>query len=302
MAKQVMEVGEPKTKTYGEFGMTNVNHVAPFRKGLSVVVGGHGGGKTSFFTYCSGALILNVDLHSVPRHSPDAPPCTAQFYPVIDERGLMVDASGNSIRNLKWENFLSIRDKLVKAAEMDQPRPDFIVLDSIVASLAIMKPWIAATKTNYGSWGEIPDGNLITSAYGKLYDSYIPFIMSLRDAGYGVFIVAQIINKKMKTMAKGQRSEKIVPTITVPDALWERLQPFIEMVFSIERKRVPKLNAQGTPVGFDKKWIMNNHPNELSEEMRNRVSLPDQIELPDVTTAFSTVEKAYNLASGVEQT
>jgi len=297
MPEQTLEVGEPAVKIFGEFGMSNVSHVAPFRKSLTVCVGPHGSGKTSFFSYCPGALILNADMHSVPRSSADAPPCTAQFFPALDTQGMSVDAQGKRFRPT-WEHFERMKDNLIIAADRDKPRPDFVVMDSIIATISLKKPWIAKTQMSYPSWDKIPDGNPTMTAWGKLYDSYVPWIMALRNAGYGVFIIAQVISRVIKTMESGQRTERRSQVIALPDLLWERLQPFVEMLFTIEKKRVTIKNAQGAPTGKETKWLMINHSEKLADATRCRVPLADEIELTKVTTAFNTVETAYKIAAG----
>jgi len=286
MSEQALVSGERIAEEYGKWGISHLTHVAPPTSLFGVIVGPYGSGKTSLFSSLKGCLIINCDLHSSPKARADSPPCEAQFFPALDKKGIPIGPDGAPLR-LTWEIIENLKDKIVAAVKAGNPHPRTIVLDSLLPSISLKQPWVA-NQMGHGSWDNIPEGKPGLKAWGKIYDSYIPWIMDLRYSGIGVYITTQFVHKQV---AFGNEVREDIG-VAMPDKLWERLQPYVEFLAAVEYTSELTRDDKGKPTGTRKRRYLVNHSAKLSELVRSRVALPDKIELPD-TDAWAVFEKAY---------
>jgi hypothetical protein len=296
---QTLASGQTPTSKYGAFGLREFDEVAGPAYMFAMIVSEPGQGKTSLYRDHPGSLILNFDRHSLPKPSPSASPPKCAVYPAVDREGRWIDENRKVI-NLQWKHVVALKDKLLEAARRNQPRPQTIVLDTLAPTIPLMKEWWATTNGYQGGWDAIPGGKPSQSAYGKVYDAYIPFITDLLHVGYGVHILAHI----MTVMVRVSKDEDIrIPTTqhNVPDKLYERFFPLLEFLGAIERKSVAtgEKDKDGK-VRYEKKIIKRylvNLSDKLSEMHRARVALPERIELP-ATDAWHVFESEYLKAAG----
>jgi len=298
MPTQTLASGKtPAKDKYGKFGIRDHDEVVSPRFMFGVIVGEGGAGKTSMFLDHPGALIINTDLHSIPKSSPTSTAACA-FWPVINQKGQCIDEGGKSFR-LSWNSIVALKDRLLNAAAKDLPRPETIVLDTLPPTVMMARQAYAIGK-GYTDWEAMPAGNPRRTAYGAIYDSYIDFVQDLRSAGYGVFITAHLLTQYFDT----DDGMKIIVSHNIPDKIFLRLFLTIEFLGAVEISfdKIYEKNADGT-AKYDK-FVMKprrhlvNLSDKLSKEMtRARVALPEKIELLP-GSGWTTFETAYMNAAG----
>jgi hypothetical protein len=303
MTTQTLAEGSTLAEKYGKFGVRGPTEVVKPSKMFGAVVGEGGVGKTTLFLQHPGALLLNFDLHSVPRHSPDAPPPVCAFWPVVNSNGMPLDEKGNPFK-LAWTHVDSLVTRLLRAAADDKPRPDTIVVDTLYPTVRLKQEAYALSK-GYDSWNDTPDGNPRRKAYGQVYDSYVDFVMKLRYAGYGVFLVAHLLTQYYET----SDGTDIRISHNIPDKIFGRLFPLLEFLGAIEltwEKQYP-VDPETGKKKFDTKNVKKipvrhlvNLSERLSQEMsRARVALPERIPL-EPGNEWPTFEAAYLKAAGAQ--
>ena len=300
MPTQTLASGNPAlADRYGNFGVSGFEEVTDPAFIFGAIVGEGGAGKTSLFREHEGALIINADMHSVPRPSSDCPPSLAQFWPVQDAKGRILGTDGTPIR-LCGTNIFRMRDDLLQAAEKDQPRPQTIVIDTLAPTVPLFREAYAHEK-GFTEWDAMPDGNPRRKAYGAVYDSYLEFICSLRYAGYGVYIVAHLMTQYYE---KENGTTVVKVSHNIPDKIFMRLFPLLEFLGAVEITWEDKyeLDQQGKPI-YEKvtripKRQLVNLSEKLSKEMnRARVALPERITLPPIG-GWQAFRSAYLAAAG----
>jgi hypothetical protein len=299
---QTLAAGTPTTEQYGNFGTTGFTEVAGPASNLAMIVGEAGSGKTSLYRDCPGALILNFDLHSVPKPAPDAAPPLAAVWPVVNHEGRILGTDGKEMR-LTWDAVEKLKTRLLLAARNDQPRPRLIVIDTLYPTIKLKKD-LYAHEYFSGEAGkgfdDIPGGNITRTAYGRIYDSFVPFLMDLRTAGYGVHILAHLMTFLVPVSEDGE-SKKPMVRHNVPDKIYERFFPMLEFLAAVELKKVSINEKVGGKMkyGVRHEWRRQlvNLSEKLSEMARSRVGLPDRIDLP-ASGAWKVFEDAYLAAAG----
>lgn len=301
MTTQTLAAGTPLAEKYGKFGVRGHTEVVKPSKMFGTIVGEGGVGKTSLFLQHPGALVLNFDLHSVPRYSPTAPPPLCAFWPVVNSNGMPLDEDGKPFR-LAWPHVETLMARLLKAAAKDEPRPDTIVMDTLYPTVRLKQAAYAQEK-GFDDWNSMPEGNPRKKAYGNVYDSYVDFVLNLRYAGYGVFLVAHLLTQYYDT---GEGTD-IRITHNIPDKIFGRLFPLIEflgaidLTWEISYPKDPKTGKAKYDPAHKKKTPVRHLVNlseSLSKEMnRARVALPERI-LLEPGNEWSTFETAYLKAAG----
>lgn len=302
MPTQTLASGKiPAKDQYGKFGIRDHDEVVSPRFMFGVIVGEGGCGKTTLFLDHPGALIINTDLHSIPKDTPDAKAACA-FWPVINKKGQCIDEDGKPFR-LSWNSICALKDRLLKAAANDQPRPETIVLDTLPPTVMMARHSYALSK-GYTDWDSMPGGNFTRKAYGVVYDGYIDFVQDLRYAGYGVFIIAHLLTQYFET----DEGMKIQVSHNIPDKIFLRLFPTIEFLGAVELQfeKVYDKKPDGT-TQFDKfKRVPHRYLVNMTDKMKNkdqpgmtraRVALPEKIEIKP-GSGWASFEKAYMIAAG----
>lgn len=305
MPKQTMAAGATiSAPDYGEWGSPGLNAVATPARAFGQVVGPPGVGKSTLYRGWAGALLMNADCHSCPKAGKDSPDPLCRFFPVKDETGRIVDQQGKPILTLEYEHFKEIFDKLFVAAKKDLPRPSTIVIDTVAMLVPLYKTYIAKTKMDRygGKFEDIPDGKPSMKAWGMVYDDLTKLFMDLMFAGYGVHLLAHLVETFYETIDKaGNPVIKSRFNHNIPDRLYDRYSSALEFYVGIERvsKPVPIKDSTGKAIGTkaETKHYLVNKSSNLGENTRSRLNLPDRILLPNPETAFECFEQAYKDAS-----
>lgn len=303
MTTQTLAAGTPLTEKYGKWGVRGHTEVVDPSRMFGAIVGEGGVGKTTLFLQHPGALILNFDLHSVPRSAPDAPPPLCAFWPAISRGGQPLDTDGKPFR-LAWPHVERLKEELLVASVKDRPRPETIVVDTLYPTIKLKQEAYAKDK-GYDSWNEMPEGNPRKKAYGNVYDSYVDFVMDLRYAGYGVYIIAHILTHYYDT----DEGTKIRVEHNIPDKVFGRLFPLLEFLGAVEvvwETVYPKDPKTGK-VKYDSKdktkiahrYLVNMSERFSKEMTRARVALPSRL-LLEKDKEWPIFSSAYLKAAGAQ--
>lgn len=299
---QTLASGKTIADQYGSFGVAKFNEVTSPAYHFGMYVGEAGVGKTSLYREHAGALIFNFDLHSTPKPSPDAPPPACQVFPVVNERGIPLGPNMKPI-SVTWSIFEDAMDRLLAAASKGNPRPQTIVFDTMQPTVLMKKTHYAIQKLGKPDavFEDFPGGKPTLTAYGRVYDSYIPMIMDLKSAGFGVHLIAHIMTKDI-TNDEGQVVRTEV-SHNIPDKVFGRFFALLEFLACIEVHMVlPVIGNQkgGQPI-FARERVAKHYLINLSEKLheltRSRVALPAKLELPAIG-AWQIFEQAYLHAAG----
>jgi energy-coupling factor transporter ATP-binding protein EcfA2 len=279
---------------YGNFGRTP-NPATPDPSRMFVMLVGPGGsGKTNFLMSVAGLLSINCDLSPPPRPAPDAPMPDCQFFPALNDDAQPVDFMGNPI-NFRWEMVEELRLQLVEAAAKNLPRPRAIAIDSAGAAMRMLIDYVtrnavALNLVKPEEAGRVKEFWHLNglAGYGRAYDILLNFIVSLRQAGYGVFLTFHITPTVM------QIGENISTTVWEPAStpgLWARLFPMADMALPIRQLSRMKVepvytehNGQKIKTGTKQTqqlyYAMEFNNAQLTNVTKRRVALPELIELP----------------------
>jgi hypothetical protein len=301
---QTLEGGGKKlADNFGAFGMKSWSEVTGPRHFFGSLVGEAGVGKTDFFRGLEGCLILNYDLHSMPKPAPDAPPPLCQMFPVVNAEGQLIGPDGKAVTSaVTWGMYQDVIDALITAAHKGNPRPTTLVHDTL-APTVYMKKQAFAKEKGFEDWNDMPSGKPMMTAYGKVYDTYPKLMYDLKQVGYGNWIIAHILTQHVEQEGGGAKS---LVTHNIPDKVYLRLFPQLDFLGAIEHK-VETINA------VDDKGVMQygvrkeprrylvNLSDKLSNEMsRARVALPDRIG-PLPSGGFQMFEDEYLKAAGISK-
>lgn len=284
MTHQTLASGPSPATNYGNWGSTDYSQLGP-RKVSALLVGMPGTGKTRFLLGCPGALILNFD------RSPTPTTPKAQVLPVPRPDGTLVDASGSKVV-WSWDYAETIRTKLIDAANANRPRPDMVVIDSLVSLVKL-------ALDKFGD--EFKD-------YKDVYSNVVEYVQSLHDAGYGVWVIGhvQLTWSKAKGAAPGDPPELIMD-ITHSRKLHARLFPWFSLVAQVEAEpttqtiKKPRILPDGRQAGTIDEIVKTNRytlsvdTTVIPGVVKRRVKLPSALELPE-NGAWDVFETAYNAA------
>lgn len=283
MSLQVISSGPTVASKYGSFGFANQRMVPNPSRMFGLVVGRGNAGKSSFLLSNPGTLLLNLDLTSTPVHSPNAPLLPGQIWPGVDVDGNSLGLDGKPILPT-WAMVEEVKVKLIEASKNNLPRPTTIGIDSISSAIRWLKPWVLA-KMGKTDWSEI-DGR---KGWDTIYDKFVDFAMELRQAGYGVWYTAHLVDTVIPI---GENISAQQIDINMSDKLYRRLYPLFEMVVGVEKRReqVMRKVDVALPGGKsitrevaeieEQRFLVLNHVS-LDRILKGRVKMPTEIKLPE---------------------
>lgn len=308
---QTLAHGVPATQRMGLGIRTRPNSFTPLARGISLITGAMGSGKSYLLESLDRLLRMNLDL----RPNTSAKPL-CDTYPFIDN-GTAIGPHGNPVF-LSWDDnddsiCATVRTLVAQAKTPDTKLYDTIAWDTVDQMLPLAKQ-IVAKRANKSSFREM-DGRQAWDILGETI--YNDIIQPLRDAGYGLCMTAHIISAQAFVDEKpaGQYedlrlSASIRKIITPPCNMICR----IEAVDVIERRKQPQ-EYQAVPGGPMQKRMVDvdvpvkkvllltkDHrlPNFLKITYSSK--FPNPIPLPE-TDPWAFLEAAYMQAakdSGVD--
>lgn len=276
--KQELLEGEPMTNKYQGLGFTAQKMVHPPGKCFGLLVGMPGAGKSHFMQSNDTAFIINSDGTSTTNDEPKA--C---IWPGVDQQGMPIDVDGKQIA-LTWDAILQKKEQLIELAKSQQPRPETVVLDSLIPTIALVKEYVTK-KAGRDNWKDL-DGR---RAWDDVYEYLLRFAMDLRKFGYGFYFICHIVNAKIPL---GDDKYIIRPELTITDSFYKRLFPLFELVVAFdsayvtESREVTMKGPQGktgpkkTVTEKVHKYLMKINDESLSGITKCRVRLPDTLEIP----------------------
>lgn len=270
---QTLASGPTVAQNFGNWGTVpqggTSSAPAPHRA-FCLIMSDEGKGKSFLASDIPGALMLNFDLTGY------ATKRRAQVLPVLNQDGIVTVANGSKF---KWtlEYLDKFRNELVQAAQNNQPRPSTIVIDSLNSLL----------RTYLNHYGD----KIAMSDYADVYDGVREFCLTLRDAGYGVWVLSHFQMVKVKARdAKIGDPPLLERQVSHPDKLHLRLHPFVEYCGEIiiekrtreERKpRLVMVNGKEVQSGIETKVVTDDirfitfDPSRYDKILKSRVQFPD---------------------------
>ena len=289
-----LAVGKSISRGYEGLGFTGPM-VSPPGKLFGFIVGMPASGKSSFIQSNPNALIINADLSSTTTDTP-----LATMWPAMDpESGMPIEpvgSSGHRTIELTWDKILQMKESLIILAKGNDPRPETIVLDSLGASIALVRKYVTK-KAGKEDWKDM-DGR---RAWDDVYENLVSFASDLRAAGYGVYYVCHLVNAKIPL---GDDRYTFRPELTITDSFYKRLFPLFELVAAFEceigtETTMIETEGPGGKKGPKRpnKTQYKRHYLKVNDENLNgitkcRVSLPDKFLIP-LQNAWAMFEEMY---------
>mgnify|MGYP001163226903 CR=1 FL=1 len=247
---QTMASGMPSPQRMGLGIRTRPNSFTPLRRGISLITGAMGSGKSYLIESLARCLRINLDL----RPNTSANPL-CDTYPFIDN-GTAIGPSGSPVF-LNWDDnetsICALVKTLVEQAKSPHTRLyDTIAWDTIDQMLPIAKIIVArrANKPNFRDLIGWTGWDLLGETI------YNDIIQPLRDSGYGLIMTAHIITSTAfaDEKATGQFedlriSASIRKIITPPCNMICRVEP----VETTERRKIEQ--QYQTPQGPQKRLV-----------------------------------------------
>lgn len=281
---------------YGNLpGFTATPMIMPMERIFGLLCGPPGEGKTTFIQSCETGFVFNLDKSST------SPFVKGTVWPGIDDTGQPCDQNGKVF--LSWDLMIQMRDTLIGLAIADQPRPSTIFVDTIDALIPlIMGHLIKVNNVTY--WQEM-DGRRM---WAILYDMIVKWCNDLREAGYGVWLVCHVVNKKIPI---GDDRFAIKPELTIGEGLWKRTEWAYEMIAGIEKttiqtqrtvKQKAIKRAGGESFQPDDKivteektaWVFTVDSTDYPELTKKRIALPSDINLDPARDGWKVVKDVYD--------
>ena len=291
--KQELLEGEPLTKKYENLGFTAQRMVHPPGKCFGLLVGMPGSGKSHFIQSNEGAFIINCDGTSTTNDKPEA--C---IWPGVNEKGMPIDV-GNKEIALDWDLILKKKEQLIELAKNQQPRPETVVMDSLIPAIGLVKNYVTK-QSGRQNWKEL-DGR---RAWDDVYEFLLQYALELRKYGYGFYFICHLVNSKIPL---GDDKYVIRPELTITDSFYKRLFPLFELVVAFESayvnetKEITMKGPQGkqgpkkTVTEKVHKYQMKINDEALSGITKCRVRLPDTLDIPQ-ENSWEWFETEYNKA------
>jgi hypothetical protein len=208
-----------------------------------------GKGKSSLLQTHAGAYIINADCSSTVTPKP-----LATLWPGVDQKtGQLINDDGRPFI-LTLDDVHKKRDKLLELARNDQPRPDTVGIDSITTFATLARNYVVKNATSLGisktpvnSFRELHG----PAAWDCAYEQVVSFITDLRNAGYGVTILAHIVKEKIPL---GEDKFAMGVDFTFGSGLWKRISPLVDYSCLIDQvtEAQPFPTTQKVPVGGGK--------------------------------------------------
>jgi hypothetical protein len=183
-----------------------------------------GKGKTTLVQTNPDAFIFNCDQSSTVTAKP-----LALIWPGVSPTGQPVNDDGRPFV-LTYEHVLRKKDVLIQLARDNKERPATVVIDSLTTFITLVKPYVTANAKALNIWKENnpPESFRVLygpAAYDCVYEQVTSFVADLRNAGYGVTILAHIVKEKIPL-----GDNKFLPSVdfTFGDGLWKRLSAVVD--------------------------------------------------------------------------
>lgn len=189
-----------------------------------------GKGKSNLAQSNPDAFIFNTDLSSTVTTKP-----AAVMWPGIDPRTGQAVNDDSRPFILTFDHILAKKAKLLELARDDKPRPSTVVIDSITTFSALIKPYITANATTLGISNRSVAGFRELhgpAAWDAVYEQSVSFISDLRNAGYGVTILAHIVKEKIPL---GDDKFAMGVDFTFGSGLWKRISPLVDYSCLIDK-------------------------------------------------------------------
>jgi hypothetical protein len=272
----------PQAKYDGLLGFTGLKMIHPCGKLFGLLCGKPKVGKSCFIQSHPEAWVVNFDDTST-----TTPDVRATIWPGVGEQGEPIDVDGQPMV-LTWEKVKEKIELLKKMSKEGKLVPETIFFDSLGSWIRVLRDFIMR-ENGKDRWNEL-DGR---RAWDRLYEMVIEECMSLRQHGFGVYIICHVINAKIPI---GDDKFVFRPELTITDGFYKRLYPLFELVvaFDIEDRTITETKEQVVEIKGVKKTIkkpsskrvrqhvMKVDDEHLSEITGQRIQLPATIVLPHV--------------------
>ena len=224
---QTVAAGVIPAFKYPELGGFTGRIIQPPERITALIFGLAGVGKSALMQSCPDAFIFNLDKTSTVTDT-----VKARIWPNMDPKtGETLDDQGKPAP-LTYE---AIREKisiLKQLAKSNAPRPAIIVFDSLSAWLQLLKEYIprnavplALRKAEDGPvehWRQLQG----QSAYDTMADMVAQTIVELQSCGYGVYIIAHIVNKRIQVT---ETTSTVDVELTCYSSVWKRVLHLLEL-------------------------------------------------------------------------
>lgn len=291
---QTLESGPTAAQNFGSWGIQpkggSDSAPAPHRA-FVLIMSDEGKGKSHLASDIPGALILNFDLTGYASQR------RAQVLPILNQEGNTKGSGGQKfIWTLDYLN--KLKGELVDAALQNKPRPTTIVIDSLNSLLRIH-------LNHYGAAISMSD-------YADVYDNVREFCLSLRDVGYGVWVLSHFQTVKVRAKdAKIGDPPLLERQVSHPDKLHSRIHPYVEYCGEviIEKRsreqtapRMVMVQGKLTQAGVETKVVTEDFrvltfdPSRYDKILKSRVRFPDgRVDLPE-DHPYDALYTAYKTA------
>lgn len=243
--------------------------VQPPERIYGILFGPPGAGKSCFFLDNESAYIFNLDRTSTTHPNPKA-----EIWPGLSESGELLGTSSPGI--LSFDDVLAQVDALERLAKSGEERPATIVFDSLHSLLSLIVAWVPGNAHQLGlsrepvrNWKDLHG----PAAWDETYKLITGIPLRLRNAGYGVWYVSHLVNRRIRI---GDDVE-FDPRLQITDNLYARLYPDVEMVAYIHKEEVQEIVE---------KPIVHTHPKtgeriqKIKRESQSRVVHRFTVEAP----------------------
>lgn len=180
-------------------------------------------GKSAFLQSNPDAWINNFDGSSTTAADP-----VAVRWPGVDPSTSMMIGDDGRPMVLTYEKVMEKDKLLIELATSGQPRPKTIVDDSLSTLLPLVRDYVVRKSTSLGiskdpveNWRQLHG----PAAYDAAYEIVVNRIQSLKNAGYGVWLIGHMALEKIPI---GEDRFVQAFGFTFGDGLWKRLFPLFE--------------------------------------------------------------------------
>lgn len=246
----------------------------PPTQAISLIMGHGGEGKSTFVRSCKDAFIINCDCSSA------STPPKARVWPAIRADGTPVVLGPKSGTDpqmgvplghpLNWNDIREKKAILIDIANRNVPnRPKMVVLDTLDTACRLLEPWIVTEYNRTCGVGKEKKDFADIAAF----DSYPArdreiesFVYDLRQAGYGVCLIAHLVDKIITLDNTIGKKTEIKDTWAITDTLFGKLHKLAEFVGVVEMENtqtyeeVPRVDGSGKPVLVNGKPVTDKRP------------------------------------------
>lgn len=209
-----LEAGKPRK--FSRLGFSGQTMSYPLGRLFGMLVGEQNSGKSYLFQSNPDAFIINLDESGVVH-----PSCPATIWPGVNPDGRSIDIDNKPL-TLSWAAVEEKRKILLDLAARNEPRPTTVVIDTLMAAIRLLKPHIAS-QLGRDSFEQAHG----PAAWDRLYETLVEFCMSLRQAGYGVWIVAHL-SRRWVSLSDTAAVEEL--RLSMSEGLKDRLSRMVEII------------------------------------------------------------------------